>query len=437
MSKLNGLILYLIIINVFLSSIYYAQNPLGWDRVNNLLFEKKYQKVIDILEERIEKDSTNNFLLYKLGIAYQGIYNFSKAADVLSKASRLNSNDINVLLALAANFKYLGNNHLAATIFKEIIEKDEDNIIALIELGKIQIILQNYEKAAKIFTELIKEDSTNSYFFKKLALCNYKLNKSANSIQFFKKAFTLNKYDSETLLQIAKLYYIMELYDSSYVYLKKGIELNPISFPLNRLGGDVLFKLKKYRAAAVQFEKLLFLGDSTAITLQKYGISNYFNSTSELDSIISVSLNIKAINSLVISFKKDSEDPLTPLYLGLCYKFVNNHETAVEYFNKTLELLYPDYLTDVYTYLGSSFQLNNQYNEAIRSYKKALELDSSKKILLYSLAVIYDRFYADRSVPLIYYEKFLREGKNIDQKIKEYAEFRVDDLIEENHFKSN
>ena len=83
----------------------------------------------------------------------------------------------------------------------------------------------------------------------------------------------------------------------------------------------------------------------------------------------------------------------------------------------------------------SSDSFTVEFVEAIQSYREALDYQPSKKILSFYLASVYDQYYADREVPLLYYQKFLRDNKDADIKLIEYAESRIKVLKQELHFR--
>lgn len=427
MQKLTILILLLILI--------VSVNGQSIDEQIDYLFLKKdFQSVIPLLEVKIKSDSFDYIDLYKLGIAYKESYKYSKSLDLLRNASRQNSNDIDVLLALADNFYLIGNTGLAAATYREVLEKDGNNFRALIELSKINIESGDYKSAIKNFNSLIKRDSSNAFLFSQLAFCEFKLGNGEKAIDFYKKSLKLNNYDVKNYLQIAKIYFIYEKYDSSFTYIKSGLDINPRDLPLNKLGAEVLFKMKKYRAAIIQYDQLILYGDTSSTNYQKLGFSQYFVSGSTINSTEADSLLSESIKSLSKSFEQYKDDPLTTLYLGLAYKDKNDYETAIAYFDRTLEIIYPDYISDVYTHLGVSYEMKNDYKSAVKSYKKALEFNPEKTSIIFQLASLYDRNYADKSVPLLYYEKYLNDTENPDSTLYNYSLKRISDLKESLHF---
>ena len=73
-----------------------------------------------------------------------------------------------------------------------------------------------------------------------------------------------------------------------------------------------------------------------------------------------------------------------------------------------------------------------EYGPAIKAYRKALEHKPGNPNYDYLLANVYYDYYADREVPLLYYQKVVRE--DISPEVTQYAQERVEELVKEVHF---
>ncbi|PID62522.1 MAG: hypothetical protein CR986_01170 [Ignavibacteriae bacterium] len=58
----------------------------------------------------------------------------------------------------------------------------------------------------------------------------------------------------------------------------------------------------------------------------------------------------------------------------------------------------------------------------------------TRKVLLFYLANVYDRYYADKSVALNYYRKFTKEAKDVDENLISYSLYRIKELTQEEDF---
>jgi tetratricopeptide (TPR) repeat protein len=305
-------------------------------------------------------------------------------------------------------------------------------------MGKILLEQGNKVEAEEIYLKLIQLDSLNAYYHSQLGYSQFKLNKKEDAINSYNRSLEIDSLNTSTILQLSKIFFKDEEYRKAYDLISKGLSINALNLPLNRLGAEVLFKLQKYRAAAVQYDLLVKFGDTTATIYQKLGFCNYFVAEQLLmsDSTESKKKIYEAIYALEESRRLNWEDPLTSLYLGICFKELKDYSRAITYLQESLNLLYPDYISDVYVHLGVAYEQEKKYPESIAAYRKGLEHRPSNSALLFQLATVYDEYYADREVPLIYFKLFVKRGGEENPVLKNYAQSRISALIEEMHFRN-
>jgi tetratricopeptide (TPR) repeat protein len=348
----------------------------------------------------------------------------------------MNSQNTTYQMALANCFVQAGQPTFALGIYKDVVNLDSNNVSALIELGKILLQQGSKVEAERIYLRLVQLDSLNAYYHSQLGYSQFKLNKKEDAIDSFNRSLEIDSLNSSTILQLSKIYFKDEEYKKAYHLLSRGLSANALNLPLNRLAAEVLFKLQKYRAAAFQYDLLVKFGDTTATVYQKLGFCNYFVAEQLImsDSTESKKKIYEAIYALEESRRLNWDDPLTSLYLGICFKELKEYGRAITYLEESLNLLYPDYISDIYVHLGVAYEKQKKYPESIIAYQKGLEHKPSNDALLFQLATVYDEYYADREVPLMYYKLFVKRGGVENPILKNYAESRISALIEELHF---
>jgi tetratricopeptide (TPR) repeat protein len=398
-----------------------------------------YQSVIDSLEKKAGNTDLN-FDEYKyLGLSYQNMFNFNKALNNFSNARKLVEYNTQITYLAGKAAKQANDNELAEGLFTEITEKDSTFKLAKIELANIAMEKKKYRFAIELFDELLKTDSTNIYFLTRIALANVRTGSYEDAVKYYNKALNINPFDANASLQLSKYYFESEQFEKAKSILEEGITGNSGNLLLNKMLAETLFKLKQYEAAVVYYTKSLALGDSTAGLFQRLGFSYYFIATSDTkkDSEIFVQKMNESLDALNKASEIDPDNPLTSLYLGICHKELGNLNEAKSYFEETLNLIYPDYISDVYTNLGATNELMNNLPDAISAYQEAYSYDPSNKVLLFYLASAMDRYYADRRTPALYYKKFLREDTTENTILIEYAQERIEKLAEQVHFNGN
>ena len=419
-SRLAATIIFLLLAMPFSSS---AQTKSHLDYANLLIMKGNYRPAISMLRNFVSGDSTNPTAHYLLGMAYQSLFQHDSALVFLKRARILNPEDQGVLLALGRSLGFTGLVKDAREVYETVLAKDSTNRIAASNVGKIYLEQNQLVKADSIYASLFARDSTNSYFLKQLGISALKSNRLDDAIGYYERARGLNNRDVDIVLKLSQVYFKRDEFHTALEVTNEGLRHYPDNFHLIKRKAEILFQLRQYKDAIRFYLKVVVRGDTTASTFKRLGMCSYFEEQMSL-----------ALEALKAAFAKDSTDGLICYYLGLAHKELGNHRDAIHFLSKSIELSTPNYLSEIYTQLASACELDHDYVQAIRLYKKALELDPKHKVLLFYLASVYDQFYADREVPLSYYKKFLRESRNIDEKLERYAESRVKKLVEESHF---
>jgi len=405
--------------------------------VKVLLLEGEYQKAINVLELKLSEQDSLSFKEYNtLGVAYQRIMSFSKALSSFKKATKLKPGNIQNNLLIGSCYSSLGNNNLAKFTYQKILELDSANLTAMVSLGKILIELDEFSNASDLYQKLILADSTNSYFYSQLGICELKKNNKISAKKHFKKSINLNNNNSKTILRLAKLYYNDQEFDEAEKTLQEGLSNNSQNKALNKMIAEVFYKKKQYEEAIIKYLYVTSIGDTSAQTYQRLGLSYYYMSfTKSINNKEMKELKLnEAISAFTKSYQKDRANSVTALYLGLCNKALDKHETAIKYFEESLNKMFPDYIGEVYKNLAISNEQLVNYHDAIINYQKAIKYLPSNNILTFYLASVYDRYYKDKSVAIPYYKKFLKKNNSDDIKLIEYTKSRLEQLDKDINF---
>ncbi|MCB9258564.1 MAG: tetratricopeptide repeat protein [Ignavibacteriales bacterium] len=402
-----------------------------------LLSENKYQEVINILEEKFTKEDSLSFSEFNmLGNAYQRLMNYRKSITYLYKANILEPNNIQNLILLGNSYDASGDENSAKNTFKKILEIDSTNQISMINLGKILMDLDEYNQASELYKRLIISDSTNAYFLSQLGICELKKGNKEFAKKILTESLQLNINDTKTALILAKLFYNDEQYFDAVNLLQEAIKVNSKNKALNKMLADVFYKSKRYNEAILKYLYCNTIGDTSLSIYQKLGMSYYYLSfTSSYINTETRDLKLQeGVEALKLAVQKDSNDPISYLYLGLCYKELSEDESAIINLEETLNKIFPDYLSEVYYNLGSCYDKVENYSNAIKTYKESLSYNPSRKIIYFYLANLYDRYYADKNVAVLYYQKFVDEDIEADENLVGYSLNRINALSQEAEF---
>jgi tetratricopeptide (TPR) repeat protein len=235
---------------------------------------------------------------------------------------------------------------------------------------------------------------------------------------------------------LAKIYSDEKNYERASEILQNCLTQNSRDKTLNKMLADVFYKRKLYHESIIKYLYVLTLGDTSANTYQRLGMSYYYLSFTN-SYILAEPRRLKleeGIKAFQNAIEKDPDDPVSYLYLGLCFKEVENYEMAITNFEKALTKCFPEYLDEIYSNLAVSYDYSNDYINAIKSYQEALRYQPDKAVTYFYLANLYDRYYKDKEVALLYYQKFVNDSFEPDEKLISYSKERIEFLNKENKF---
>ncbi len=406
---------------------------------SSLMRKGEYDKVIKIITEKALHDSVGMEDYFQLGRAYQNMYNHKAAIEAFGKGKELGLNSTSLHMAMGNSLSAMYNKTGAISAYSEALANDSTNVQARLNLAKTYYETKDYYKALSLYADLAERDSINTYYLTQIGLSSLGLGRTAEAAEKLQRVLELDEGNLLASLKLGKIYFDSERFDETRDVLEKSVAKYPNHPSLNKLLSETYFQKKNYEGAVVGFSKAISFGDSTAGVYQKLGFCYYFiscGSAANNDTMRMLKLT-ESFNALYKSYLLDGTNPLTPMYLGIVSKEMDKLDQAIFYLEKSLALVFPDYLGDIFTQLGATHQLKEDYSEAIKCYHEALEYNPEKKLLVFYLAAIYDKFYADRAVPMMYYKKFLRDKTIEDPALREYAKDRIERITEEIHFHSS
>lgn len=96
-----------------------------------------------------------------------------------------------------------------------------------------------------------------------------------------------------------------------------------------------------------------------------------------------------ALDLLELAIRNDSTDWNTWYFAGQCYRFLGDIDTAIRYLLRARAL--KDDEATVHLALGIAYQLQSQWDEAIKALRKAVHIDADHELAYNSLALTYKK----------------------------------------------
>jgi tetratricopeptide (TPR) repeat protein len=133
----------------------------------------------------------------------------------------------------------------AISIYKDIVEKDSLNLLLKYQLGKIYLIKRKATLAVETFQELYDLDATNANYSYQKGI-GYAMKKQRNKmIGSFLEAYKTDSTHMKSINQLATSFAKLGDKDSTFLFINKGLSLEPNHFSLNKTKINQLYKVIK------------------------------------------------------------------------------------------------------------------------------------------------------------------------------------------------
>lgn len=187
---------------------------------------------------------------------------------------------------------------------------------------------------------------------------------------------------------------------------KKALQSYPENVQIISLLAQDNFSRGFISDAIPLFEKLLKLGQNSQFIYEKLGACYYKRRNYE----VAIDYYLKALDF-------SEEDFYLHANLAKLYNFVEDFKNAEKH--GKLAIFYKDLPLDAdYYTLGDTYQIHNDWPEAMENFNKALTENKDHKRALYNKAVVADNYYADKEAVLKLYEAFIEKYED-----EEYANY--------------
>ncbi len=414
---------FILLFIIFTISTLQAQTEV-LHRAMDFLLKNQPQKAVTLLQQTLTQNPQNHDVLVLLGQAHLSLQAYDQAASAFEQALRSEPEDSISAFYLARAQIQLGNYDKAQALLRHLLQTHPGQRSAKILLAKAYFEANAFLPALQAYQALLQQFPKNAFFYRQAAVCAVKVNRPKTAETYFQKVLQLNPNDLKAAVLFYNLLKNQQRWQEALNVLNLALTNHPDNAQLYLGRGDAYLSLEKYLKARKDYSKALTLGDSSAYLYKKIGVTYYY-------------LNdyAAALYALQKSAQKKADDPLVYYFLGLAQKSLNMPDKAIASFHTALKLSFPTFLPDLYFYLADAYTTKKNYKMALKYYKETLEVDPERKIVLFYMATIYDKYYKDLQVPLRYYQQFLQQaGDKIPARYKTYALERMKAIKEKLHF---
>ena len=394
--------------------------------IDLLILNNEYDKALQMVDNELIKNEAQPTLHLKKGIILQKKFDYSGAVKSLDRAWQLDSMNTNILNELGEANSSLGNYQLALPYFKALYKADTTNSVNAIKLARAYFNQRIYREPFEILKSAYQRDSNNVFINKQFAFSAARTAHDSIAISVYRKVISQNPADLFNYTNLASVFQRKENYGEVVNTLEKGLEVFPEEPTLLLKLGETHFNKRDYAKTVVPYEKYLVKGDSIPEVLKNLGISYFFEKREK-----------EGLYLLEKCLLTNPDDPIVGLYIGLCYKELNQLSESIDYLNFAAKIAIPYYLSDIYHHLGNAYGLHRDFKKSIEALQKAYELDTTKCNVLFEIATTYEEMQKDKAPAIKYYDAYLSSAKADNayhRKLTEYALARKRKFNEEQFF---
>lgn len=343
--------------------------------------------------------------------------NYSQAIDVF----KTYNNQDEVYEKIAKSYLALGNYDAALKNYDNALKAFPEDALIKYDYAKLLSRSKKLNDAAFLFNELVYLDYRNPNYHYELGLVFEKQGDST-AMNRFHSAYELDRTHQKAIHKIARYFLAKRKHDASLRYINTGLESYANNVELISLKALNYYWQEDYKEAAVWFEKLLDLGESSLFIHEK--LSFCYAERQLYDKAI-----VQAKRAIFYDPKKASN-----LYiLGQLYEMVNDFASAEEWIAEALNIM-DQPLNAEYTKLAGVLNRQGKYKEAIAALQKAIIENPKDEAAQFFLVRTKDEYYADRDSKIKVYEVFI--AKFPKSVYIPYAKGRLQELKDEKFMKS-
>jgi len=276
---------------------------------------------------------------------------------------------------------------------------------------------RQWADAKEQYTRLIRRDSSNGKWWARLAKCEIELGEIRSAITHFSEAHQLLPQSADIALTLSRFYRATAQTASARRVVDTTLAHRPGDSRLWRRRADLAFEQNHRERARRAYERAIATGDSSATAYRRIGMID-----------VEMRRYERALNPLRQSYRKDSTNTRTTLYLGISYLRTDSLRRASTYLQRTIDMEANGPITEALIQRGNVSNQRHEVRAAVRAYKTALRLRPDRTDVYFQLANVYDENYREKETAARYYRRFLRVSDSTQRGLRSYARDRLETL---------
>ncbi|SEL60956.1 Tetratricopeptide repeat-containing protein [Aquimarina amphilecti] len=324
------------------------------------------------------------------------LYTIGNFSEAIKSYKTIVPKDDYILLKIAKAHKAKGTYKDALNYYEKVILMNTELLSAKLEYAKLLMSTNQFKKADSVYSDLVAKHNDNPNFQYRLGLAKKKL-KDTTAITYFEEAFRLDNTHQKSCFEVSKYYLKKRKYNTVEDTANKGLASyseNPEL--INVLAQNYLLQ-KYYSEAIPYFEKLIKLNHGNEFVHASLALC--YHKDYEFK---------KAIEQYLQALTFNNQVPLRYTRLAQAYTSIKKYDEALTSFKMALELKDVPIDEDLYN-IAMTYRHREEWENAIKHMKLAIRENPNYYNAQYQLATFADAYYKDPKVKLKYYNNCLKK----------------------------
>ncbi|WP_053976214.1 tetratricopeptide repeat protein [Mangrovimonas xylaniphaga] len=323
---------------------------------------------------------------------------------------------------IARSYVAIGNYDEALSYYETSVGVKPNDALIAFEYARLLSKTRKFDDASTVFRGLIAIDESNPNYHYELGLV-LEEQRDSMAVHSFQRTYDLDPAHQKAIYKLAKEHMSERKFEAANILIDKGLEGYANNVSLVNLKAQNYYHQQDYELAIVWFEKLIEMGESSAFVHEKLSLCYAQEYKYE-----------KAIEHRKLVLKYDPYDATTMYVLGTYYEELQDYPNAEKYIVQFLALK-DVALVGEYTKLGTIYNRQEKYKEAIEAFQKAVKENPEDISAAFFLVISKDKYYADYDAKVKVYNDF--KVKYPNSPFTKIADRRLQELKEEKFLSDN
>ena len=390
-------------------------------------FSNQFDSARVEIEKSIQQDSSTAHLYFFLGKTCLAMNDYDAAIRAFQSSIRKGYLPGQAYEYIGQIFEEQGRLADAIDAYQVALKMNPNLTRLRLKMVSLYFKRKNYRAAIAQGKHLVRQDSTQMQAYYLVGRSYLQRSEDDSALSVARQAVFFDSSSVPNLLNLGIALFKKGKHDSSILVLRQTLELNSRSDEAKFYLAKNLVEKDKMVEAIRLLKDCVRLEGMYRLKAMKL-LVQYLYQTGQL---------IETIRRAQDYLAEKPDEGMVHYYLARSLSDRGELDAAEKEFEKAALFSGQDFIMMIYFYRGLNYYQNGRDGKAIFWYKKVLSINPNFSYAYYNLALVYDRYYEDKSTAIRYYKKFIelaKEDKSVPSLVIVAAKERLAQLREKRFF---